>query len=339
MAQTNDTRERGAQRAALAVRAVLPRAARARAARRDSEADLIVGQQPLRIQWVGEGNLGDVRDILARRRSRPDVVVARRLSVGAREALSLAGIGWVDEMGAAEIAVGAIIVSRTGRTPEPAKRAAGWTPAVLAIAEALLCGTKATVSATEMATGLSSGSCTNALRVLASLGLLEAKAKRGRGSARLLGDSGRLLDAYASAAEALPAKVGVQVGVTWRDPVAGLVDVGNKWNKLGVEWASTGAAAALAIAPYLTTVVSTEVYVGSDTIVGLEAIAADAGLRPIEGGRLMLRPFPTIAVRRLAEEIDGLRVAPWPRVYADLRTHGVRGEEAALHLREVICGG
>lgn len=262
--------------------------------------------------------------------------MARRLSPGAREALSDAGIGWVDETGAAEIAVGSIVVSRTGRPPKPVERSKQWTPAVVAVAEALLCGTNATVSASEAATGLSAGSCTNALRVLADLGLLEAKAKRGRGSARHLGDPDRLLDAYASAAEALPVPIHLQVGVTWRDPVAGLVEVGNKWNKSRVRWVSTGDAAASVIAPYQTTVTSTEVYVDADTIVGLEALAADAGLRPIEGGRLMLRPFHTVAVQRLAEEVDGLRVAPWPRVYVDLRTSGVRGEEAAEHLREVI---
>jgi hypothetical protein len=39
---------------------------------------------------------------------------------------------------------------------------------------------------------------------------------------------------------------------------------------------------------------------------------------------------------RLAKEMEGLRVAPWPRVYADLLSLGVRGEEAAEHLREVV---
>jgi len=34
----------------------------------------------------------------------------------------------------------------------------------------------------------------------------------------------------------------------------------------------------------------------------------------------------------------GIRVVPWPRVYADLRLVGVRGEDAAEHLREVMRG-
>ncbi len=30
--------------------------------------------------------------------------------------------------------------------------------------------------------------------------------------------------------------------------------------------------------------------------------------------------------------VDGLRVAPWPRLVAELRRSGVRGEEAAEHV-------
>ena len=88
---------------------VLPRSVKTHPGTGD--ADLVVGGRPLGIKWVGEGSLGDVRVVLARRRGRPDIVVARRLSPGAREALSDAGVGWVDETGAAEIVVGSIIVS------------------------------------------------------------------------------------------------------------------------------------------------------------------------------------------------------------------------------------
>ena len=74
----------------------------------------------------------------------------------------------------------------------------------------------------------------------------------------------------------------------------------------------------------------------TDTILGLEAAAGAVGLRPIEGGRLTIRPFPSVAAGRMATRVDGLMIAPWPRVFADVRSVGVRGEEAAEHLREAM---
>ena len=301
-------------------------------------ADLVVAGQPLEIEWAGEGNLGDVRELAARRKARPDVVVARRLSPASRQLLSEAGIGWVDETGAAEIAVGAVVVSRTGR-PQPTGGLKGWTPAVLAVAEALLCGVRATVSATEEATGLSTGSCTAALRFLTDQGLLAADAKRGRRSARRVEDPDRLLDAYARAAQAEPASPRLQVGLLGKDLIDELLATGRTWDRNDVRWAATAAVAASVLAPYLTSVSSVEVYVDADTVSGLEAVATSSDLRPIEGGRLTLRPFPTASVRSLADEVEGLRVAPWPRVYVDLQTEGVRGEEAAEHLREIMHAG
>ncbi len=53
---------------------------------------------------------------------------------------------------------------------------------------------------------------------------------------------------------------------------------------------------------------------------------------------MTLMPFPTVTTKRLAEKRRGLYIAPWPRVYADLRVAGVRGEEAAEHLREIVRG-
>jgi hypothetical protein len=206
----------------------------------------------------------------------------------------------------------------------------------MAVAEALLCGVKATVSDTQSATGLSAGSCTNALRFLSDQGFLAAGAKRGRGSGRHIKDENELLTAYAAAIEALPLPPALQVGVTWRDAVTGLIEAGKRWDKADVAWAATGAVAASVIAPYLTTVTHAAAYVDADSIVALESVAGKAGLRPIEGGRLSLMPFPTVAIRSLAKTLDGLKTAPWPRVYVDLLSEGVRGEEAAEHLLEVV---
>ena len=331
------TRNSNGVRCERAVVAVLPRSADVRTrADRSGGADLVVNGSSMRVVWAGDGRLGDVRRVLAGGLV-ADVVVARQLSPGALAELARAGVGWVDETGAAEISFGSIVVARSGR---PVRREVPrrWTPSVLAVAEAALCGVRATASVMREATGLSTGSCVNALRVLTDLELLEAAAGRGRGSARRVSDSDLLLRAYVSAAAALAEDLRLDVGVTWRDLVEGLGVAGKRWASQRVEWAVTGAVAADALAPYLTSVTSAEVYVSADTVLGLEAAAAAAGLKPVEGGRLVLRPFPTRSTDRLATRVGGLRVAPWPRVYADLGHGGVRGEDAAEHLKEVVGG-
>lgn len=325
------------RRVITALRSVLPPKVRLEVARvQGPNIGLKIAGHRIRARWVGSGFAGETRSALEGSAPPPDVVIARRMSPGARELLSARGIGWADELGAAEIAVNTIVVSRTGRPPEPAKKPSGWTPAVLAVSEALLHGTRATVASIQEATGLSSGSSTNALRILTEHRLLETEARRGRASARRLANPDALLEAYAAAAATLKPAISLAVGVTWRDPVAGLAELGRRWTHLGIDWAATGAVAAAVLAPLLTTVSSTTVYVDARTIAELEAIAARADLRPIEAGRLTLVPFPTTATRLLAEPNAGIRLAPWPRVYADLRAIGVRGEEAAEHLLEVI---
>lgn len=324
-----------ARRAEAAVAAVLPRAVRIRRCRQGRHSvDLEFNGHRIGVEWLGEGGLRRARDLIAGRKSLPDVVAARRMSPGAREALSAAGIGWVDETGAAEIALGTLLVSRSGRPPDAKRKPPHWTPAVLAVAETLLCGTRATVGDVQEASGLSAGSSTNALRTLTDLGLLYAAARRGRNSARRIASHDLLLDKYAAAAGALRSSTALTVGVTWRDFVVGLGGTGPRWNGAGVSWAATGAVAASVVAPYLSMVGTGEVYVDATTTSGLEWVAARADLRPIEGGRLTLRPFPTKATMLMASGKEGIRVAPWPRVYADLRLVGVRGEEAAEHLRE-----
>ena len=285
--------------------------------------------------WIGDGWLSDVRRAVNRWPDGLDFVTARRLSPGARAAASEAGLGWIDESGAAELSLHGVTVSRSGQ-PEPKRDPVmRWTRSVVGTAEALLLGARPTVAGVGEVTGLSAGAATRALSTLTELGLLEATAKRGRNSAREIVDRNRLLREYATAATALAAGPTLRVGVVG-DLVNELANVARRWDTEGLAWAATGSAAAAVMAPYLFQVTTLDVFVDVSTPAGLHALAESSGVRPTDAGRLVLRPFPTSATNRLGSSAGGIRVAPWPRVYADLRISGVRGEEAAEHLREVF---
>ncbi len=298
-----------------------------------------VGSERFIAKWIGEGWLRDARAGLDDRDGDPDVFVARRISPGARSVATDARVGWIDEAGAAEITLSGLVVSRTGHKDPKVDRAPRWTASVIGTAEALLLGTRPTVADVKDSTGLSTGSATNALAVLTKLGLLHAGAARGRGSARELKDRDRLLEEYADAAITRTPRLSLRAGSAERDLVDELTSLGRRLDSDRVAWAATGAAAASVLGPYLSEVSHLDVFVDASTPATLHSIATQADLRPIEGGRIVLRPFPTPATRRLCLMASGMRVAPWPRVYADLRNAGVRGEEAAEQLREAVERG
>lgn len=298
-----------------------------------------VGTRRLGALWVGEGWLGDVRALLADRPARLDVLVARRMSPGARSAAAEAGLGWVDESGAAEIALPGLLVSRSGRPDTTVRAAPRWTRSVIGTAEALLLGTRATVAEIGRVTGLSTGAATKALATLTELGLLRADEARGRRSAREVVDRKRLVHAYAEAAVAKAPALSLRVGLLGRDLVDELANLGKRWDATTIAWAATGAAAASVLGPYLSGLTTLDVFVDAATPATLDALAERSRLKPMDGGRLVLRPFPTPVTKRLRRVESGLWIAPWPRVYADLRTLGVRGEEAAEHLVERVDRG
>jgi hypothetical protein len=271
---------------------------------------------------------------------RPDIVVAHQLSPGARALADRERVGWVDESGAAEVSVGTILISRTGSPAVPLDSKVGWRPTTLAVCEVVLTGCPATVSAVVAETGLAMSSAAAALKFLAGQGFLTGDVDRGPRSGRHVADSDGLLDAYAAAAERLRPPVSIRAGVLWRDPLVSVAEAGRLWDEAGIGWAVTSALSAAAWAPVMTEVSPMEVYVAGKTPGDLRKALFEAGLKEIEGGRLQLRPFPTPAGTRVTTEITaGLRSVLWPRAYADLRTAGVRGEDAAEYLREEMSRG
>lgn len=300
----------------------------------DRDVCVAVAGQQLRLRWLPVGWPRQVGEAL-RVWPRPDVVAAPRLSPGARDLASREGVGWVDESGAAKILAGPLVISQSGSPAVPLDTKLGWRPATLAVCEVLLTGCPATVSAVAGKTGLVMSTVAEALKFLERDGLLASDAARGRYSGRQLTDVSAFLDAYAAAAERLRPPTSLRVGVLWRDPVKGVIEAGNAWRDANIRWAVTSALSAAVLAPVLTEVTPMEVYVTGRTPGDLRSAAAASGLREIDGGRLLLRPFPAPANGIVTTQImPGLMSVLWPRAYADLRTAGVRGEDAAEHLRE-----
>ncbi len=293
-----------------------------------------------RARWVGRCGLKKVREVLAAQ-PRPDIIIGTEISRGAREEAWNAGLGWVDETGGAELHFvrdGAVIeVSRPGVDGPRSRPAPRWTEAVLGAAEALLtyADEAVTVASVREHTGYSTEATTRALRFLEDSGHLESRVRRGPQSARRLVNVERLVVEYADAAANKRKPLSLTCGVSWNQPFGALRTIGERWDENGIEWAVSGAMAAQVLAPLATVVSFGEVYVDAVSITELEQVASVADIRPIEGGRLLLRPFPTMATNKLSSQQGGLCIAPWPRVYADIVHVGVRGEEIAEHLKEV----
>lgn len=316
------------------------RARRPKSPHRDVIVTLDNGEEFL-VRWLAVGWPRQVAEAI-HDEPRPDILLAAAMSPGARKAAQDAGVGWADETGAASIhyrnpKTGTKIrIETKGVPPVPLDSRVGWRPATLAVCEALLAEEAVpTVNSVVAKTGLSMGSAADALKLLERDEHLASTVARGPASARHVVDRDMLLDAYAGAAERLRSPIALRIGALWPHPVADAIDFGQIMALNGIEWAATGALAATQLAPVLTEVSPLEIYVSGRTPSDLGRVAYTAGLRVMEGGRLLLRPFPTPAGHKLTtSDKDDFRSMLWPRVYADLRMTGVRGEDAAAHLRE-----
>jgi hypothetical protein len=284
--------------------------------------------------WADRGGLREVQDLIDLH-GNFQLLVGRHLTRASRQLASNKGYGWLDETGAAEIVLDSLVVTRDGRNDRIATPD-GWRPGVIGTAEALLIGVKPTIDEVSRATHYSYGVTTNALSTLTKLGLLDSETARGPRSGRRVVDPDLLLNEYANAVNLKKSKMEIRCGLLWRDPIDALENLASHWRHADIAFSATGEIAAALISPSLTDISGGMIYVEALSYPDLINDAQIAGMEPMKGGRLLLRPFPNKATRWLSKNVGGVCLAPWPRVYADLRVVGVRGEEAAEHLKETV---
>jgi hypothetical protein len=296
------------------------------------------GQHRFLAGWAGDGWPADVDQLLAQA-SKLDVVVARRLSEGARARLADHRVGWVDESGEANIMLPSGLVIVREATEERSTESPGdqWNHSMLTVAEAILAGVTPTVEAVEIATGLSRGASANALARFEARGRLGRPGpKRGHGSGRQILDMENFIDDYVIAARDFRRSQRVRkLHRLMADPLYVLrEEMGPVLRAIGVKWALTGAAASLLLAPYLTNVTVLELYVDNEHFAGPD-LPRYLEAREVSTGQVIeVRELPTPMSLR-GPEIDFVQVALPARVYADLNAAGGRLAEAGQHLREV----
>lgn len=105
-------------------------------------------------------------------------------------------------------------------------------------------------------------------------------------------------------------------------------------NMKGPEYALTGLAGALLVAPYVR---PTNIHIYVNTVEDAEKLARSLGLTPVEeSGNVKFAIAKSIGVFYGARDINGVKVVSDVQLYVDLLNYPARGEEAAGKIYEVI---
>lgn len=272
-------------------------------------------------------------------------LVGQRFSPGAIEQLTRRRANWLDETGAARIETdsGLLVV----REPDESAAEGGmprgfrWAASSLEAAEWLLTEPpRETFNAREFTdrSGWSYAQTTKVLRQLKERGWVKKTGgSRGVGSGWQLADAAGLLEAWTTyLVSRRPETVGAHRVL--RDPMLFARTEVAQVLSAETQWALSGWAGLELAAPFVTTVPVIQVAVDADALVDgrLREAMRSLGLREVkEGARIEFLALSAFSLS-LAREFHGLPVVSPPRLYADLRALGGRGEEAAEHLRQEL---
>jgi hypothetical protein len=302
----------------------------------------------LEFRWVGRGWPADLNQALRdvpQRWPRQLVLVGQRFSPGAIEQLAERKANWVDETGAARIetADGLLVLRDPNEDGAGSDAAVGlrWSSSSVEIAELLLARSPEGVfRAGQLAkeSGWSHAQTTKLLRQFSARGWVEkAGGSRGVGSGWLLADSPGLLDAWTQHLVTHPPET-VFAHRVLRDPMQFARTELARALGPRMPWALSGWAGLELAAPFVTTVPVLHVAVDANAFVDgrLRDAMRSAKLREVdEGARVEFRALSPF-VLSLAMKQGDLPVVSAPRLYADLRALGGRGEEAADHVRQEL---
>lgn len=267
----------------------------------------------------------------------PLVVVAAETTARAREILSEAGIGLVDGLGNVRLDLPGLVMRITGtgrvaRSPAPT-RLSGKSGL---ITQAMLLEIERSwhVSDLRKACGVSAGLVHRVLRRLEGEGVVEASGA-GPAKTRRLSNPAALLDLWAEEQRDPRSRLPAFMLAPTSDHLIGSLCRGLE--AAGVDYALTGAAAVDRIAPLVTNVAVTEVWL--DSTADMRDLCTRLGATPVESGPnvvfLQERDDGPLAFRTCEEDVWTANLF---RLYVDVRRDPRRGLEQSAHLRREVIG-
>ncbi len=271
----------------------------------------------------------------------PLLVVAQESTKDARRILTDHGIGLADGRGNAHLELPGVLIHVEAAPEAPGRPSPAGQPRLAGkaglAAQALLLHPNRTWGVNELAeeTGISAGL---AHRVLARLEAEHVLVSRGRGPNKLreVADPGALLALWAEEARDRGV-VRTPAYVLARSPRELLERVSGAMESKDVPHAATGAAAASLLAPFVTAVPVTELWLGS-SVAPDEAVAAVGGEVVEDGNNVVLLQAADDTPLAFSRQVEGVWVANPFRIYRDLLRDPRRGREQAQRFREEVIG-
>jgi hypothetical protein len=297
-------------------------------------------EEPVAIEFrarVNAGTAWQFVNVAPHRADLPLVLIAAETTTEARRILSDHDIAFFDGLGNAELELPGLLIHVVGtRRPPRASVPTRLSGKAGLVAQALLLEPKRTWQIKDLAerTAVSSGLTHRVLTRLSNEGIVAANGA-GPHRTRHVTDPTALLDLWAEENVDKPIRtLGYQLAQTSRQLIT---ELGEGLRRAGIDYALTGAAGASLVAPFVTTIPVTEVWV--------TAAAAPQDLydhtpaTPVpEGHNVAFLQAGDDLPLAFCRQVGELWVANPFRLYADLRRDQRRGVEQADHLRREVIG-
>ena len=271
------------------------------------------------------------------------LLVARSTTAEARQLLEDAGVAVIDGLGNMRVALPGLFLWTEGRpvgrdagtvTGEPPVKLTGRAGVA---AQALLCAPQREWRVNDLADEARISTAL-AHRVLARLEREDLVAAEGAGPRRTrhVTNPGALLDLWAEEMRDRKVKQ-VRAFRLARDARAQAKELSRALDEAGVNHAVTGAAGAVRLAPFVTAIPVTDVWVSENTPLESAAIAAGADV-VTEGHNVLLRQADGDGALVFRDKVEGVWTTNRFRLFYDLRHDPRRGREQADRLREEVIG-